>query len=225
MTERVRRPGERRVRVLWVPEDQLLTMLLMQSEQLPTAVVIPVMGDVPPGCEVEQVQHSWERRAFGFFLRHPSFAPVPEGDFAPSFADASRRHEAFVVEADASTPDACGRLKLVEALRRENDRLRGVFGDLMQDSPAARACYEQGKADAGREQEPVVYGQAEFPPPMGLYVLHWVGGGSSLASVGQLYDGTRWYAPCNWTSATPEGRVTSTDWNMVERAECLRRYS
>lgn len=33
---------------------------------------------------------------------------------------------------------------------------------------------------------------------LGLYTIYWKSGGSSLASVGQLYDGARWLAPCNW---------------------------
>lgn len=56
----------------------------------------------------------------------------------------------------------------------------------------------------------------------GLYVLHWTtaaGGGSSLAAVGSTCDGTRWYAPCNWTS-TDNARplVASTNWDDVDRA-------
>jgi hypothetical protein len=31
----------------------------------------------------------------------------------------------------------------------------------------------------------------------GLYYLNWEGGGGSLAVVGLLPDGTRWFAPCD----------------------------
>ena len=36
--------------------------------------------------------------------------------------------------------------------------------------------------------------------PHGLYRIFWHSGGSSVAAVGSLYDGTRWVAPTNWTS-------------------------
>lgn len=48
----------------------------------------------------------------------------------------------------------------------------------------------------------------------GLYILHWKGGGSSLAAVGSLHDGRRWFAPVNWTSKDPTG-IASTDWRTV----------
>jgi hypothetical protein len=51
----------------------------------------------------------------------------------------------------------------------------------------------------------------------GLYHIYWKGDGSghSLAAVGLLDDGTRWFAPCNWTSETVAG-IASTDWSLVE---------
>lgn len=50
----------------------------------------------------------------------------------------------------------------------------------------------------------------------GLYILFWKDGGNSLASVGSLHDGTRWFAPTNWTNKSKEG-ITSTDWRKVDR--------
>jgi hypothetical protein len=55
---------------------------------------------------------------------------------------------------------------------------------------------------------------------LGLYRLHWHTGGSSLASVGQLHDGTRWFAPCNWTSSGKAG-IASTQWSGVMRTELI----
>lgn len=49
----------------------------------------------------------------------------------------------------------------------------------------------------------------------GIYRLYWKDGGSSLASVGGLHDGTRWFAPINWTSKAPDG-IASTKWVYVE---------
>lgn len=55
--------------------------------------------------------------------------------------------------------------------------------------------------------------------PQGLYKIYWKEGGSSLASVGSLNDGTRWYAPCNWTGENEF--VACTDWDEVERVELI----
>lgn len=53
----------------------------------------------------------------------------------------------------------------------------------------------------------------------GLYILFWNknhGGGYSYASVGILHDGTRWYAPTNWTAKNPEG-IACTKWSCVQK--------
>jgi hypothetical protein len=57
----------------------------------------------------------------------------------------------------------------------------------------------------------------------GLYKLWWKTGGCSLASVGSTHDGSRWYAPCNWTSQDNERpMVASTDWIDVDRVELIK---
>lgn len=54
---------------------------------------------------------------------------------------------------------------------------------------------------------------------LGLYLLFWKSdGGVSLAAVGSLYDGRRWFAPTNWVAPRP-GRVASIDWDMIDHAE------
>lgn len=64
--------------------------------------------------------------------------------------------------------------------------------------------------------------------PLGLYRIHWDEGDTSLAAVGQCHDGSRWFAPVNWTCAFPDqptpgswpiARVATTDWDMVVRVE------
>ena len=60
----------------------------------------------------------------------------------------------------------------------------------------------------------------------GLYILFWSqekGGGYSYSSVGSMYDGTKWYAPCNWTCEGSFGKrdLIRTDWDIVEAAEML----
>lgn len=65
--------------------------------------------------------------------------------------------------------------------------------------------------------------QAVYPKAYhhGLYRLYWKDGGSSLAAVGILHDGTRWYAPVNWTNESPKG-IAHDDWDRVERAELIK---
>ena len=48
----------------------------------------------------------------------------------------------------------------------------------------------------------------------GIYTIHWKDGGSSLASVGKLHDGTSWFAPCNWSTEEATG-IASTHWALV----------
>src|SRR5690606_16528846 len=55
--------------------------------------------------------------------------------------------------------------------------------------------------------------------PLCLARIHWEEGGSSLAAIGQLHDGRRWFAPVNWTA---EGRFEAAEsWHMVRRVEVL----
>lgn len=54
----------------------------------------------------------------------------------------------------------------------------------------------------------------------GIYRLYWKSGGSSLAAVGGLSDGTLWFAPTNWTGKEP-GAIASIAWYSVERAMLL----
>lgn len=55
----------------------------------------------------------------------------------------------------------------------------------------------------------------------GLYRISWKEGGASLAAVGSLYDGTRWFAPTNWTNQSTEG-IASTSWRMVDYVELIK---
>lgn len=53
---------------------------------------------------------------------------------------------------------------------------------------------------------------------LGLYRIFWKTGGQSYASVGQLNDGTRWFAPSNWSSRDQKD-VVCTEWRKI-RAVC-----
>lgn len=34
---------------------------------------------------------------------------------------------------------------------------------------------------------------------LGIYKIYWKSGGSSVAAIGNDYEGNRWVAPANWT--------------------------
>ena len=59
--------------------------------------------------------------------------------------------------------------------------------------------------------------------PTGVYRLFWHSGGCSVAAVGMLDDGSRWYAPANWTSSGADG-VASADWSPVKSAELIESH-
>lgn len=76
--------------------------------------------------------------------------------------------------------------------------------------------------------------EPQDPPPdlaeqmrhrqLGVYRLFWKTGGCSVASVGMTYDGTRWFAPANWTTGSADASlatVVSTDWGRVDRVELI----
>ena len=47
------------------------------------------------------------------------------------------------------------------------------------------------------------------------------GGGYSLASVRSLHDGSRWFAPCNWTSLGLGVVASGAWWKRVKRVELI----
>lgn len=51
----------------------------------------------------------------------------------------------------------------------------------------------------------------------GLFRIHWVMGGDSLASVGRNGDGVPWFAPCNWLNN--ELHKACRDWSKVAHIE------
>lgn len=62
-----------------------------------------------------------------------------------------------------------------------------------------------------------IYREGKHPLPTGMYRLFWKSGGSDLAAVGSMHDGTRWFASCNWVSGNNEKPfVASTDWKLVD---------
>ncbi len=57
---------------------------------------------------------------------------------------------------------------------------------------------------------------------MGLHRVHWKGGGTSLASVGQMSDGRKWFAPCNWVS--PSQNPEADFWLEIDHTELLHSH-
>jgi len=51
--------------------------------------------------------------------------------------------------------------------------------------------------------------------PNGIYLIHFYGGGQTLAAVGKSGDGSSWLACVTWNN--PDASV----WDLVERAEIL----
>ena len=60
--------------------------------------------------------------------------------------------------------------------------------------------------------------QAKMIGGNGWYVLHWKSGGASVATVGTLHDGRRWFAAANWTAKDASG-IASVAWRHVREAE------
>jgi len=57
---------------------------------------------------------------------------------------------------------------------------------------------------------------------LGLYEIFWKSGGSSLAAVGNMLNGIRWIAPCNWTSSSnPTGILDDLMVDSIERMVLL----
>jgi hypothetical protein len=50
---------------------------------------------------------------------------------------------------------------------------------------------------------------------LGLYLVKWTDGTTSLASVGQLSNGERWLAPCNWTGKSGAQIASRHHWDTV----------
>ena len=79
-------PTTRCEAVLWIDEQQVLDgMILFLTGQADTREfqLRVTLDCIPKDVKVLRATHSWERRAMGFVLSHPSFALVPDGCPAP----------------------------------------------------------------------------------------------------------------------------------------------
>ena len=53
----------------------------------------------------------------------------------------------------------------------------------------------------------------------GLYLVHWKGGGKTLAAVGSKHNGDRWICCTNWTSSEYQATdsYSQQTWNDVQK--------
>ena len=58
---------------------------------------------------------------------------------------------------------------------------------------------------------------------MGLHRVHWKSGGTSLAAVGQMSDGRKWFAPCNWVG--PSENPEAGFWLEIDHTELLHSHT
>jgi hypothetical protein len=59
---------------------------------------------------------------------------------------------------------------------------------------------------------------------LGVYRIHWKNGGTSVASVGQLHNGSRWIAPSNWTSRCAQNMGHTDYWPLIDYVELLATH-
>ncbi len=76
---------ERRVKVLWLGEQEILQAVIMSHKGMPTFVLRVNYDGVPDDVVVERVVADPWRRGIGFMVSHPSFDEVPEGCPAPDY--------------------------------------------------------------------------------------------------------------------------------------------
>jgi hypothetical protein len=99
--------SERRERVFWLGESEILFVLAGWQNQGYFTRPKPGQQSVPDGAKVVSVCADWSRRCIGVLLSHPSFPPVPDGAPTPVCSD---RIEWEYVDAKAVLYDAVKRL-------------------------------------------------------------------------------------------------------------------
>jgi hypothetical protein len=94
-----------RLRIVWLSDYLVLDTFVAFSrlQEKPGVFCIPKIAGLPDGYEVLRVCYSWERRCFGFMIRHSSFEVVPDGMYAPEHEPLGMRLESVRV---AVLPDS-----------------------------------------------------------------------------------------------------------------------
>lgn len=76
---------DRRVRVVRLRYYDVLDWFTFAVKGWPTNVVLPRYDGLPDGVQVLEVRDNPHYRTIDFFLAHPSFDPVPEGQAVPEY--------------------------------------------------------------------------------------------------------------------------------------------
>lgn len=79
------RQDERRVRIVYVREDLIVSILNAGRAGGPGMIAVPDFPELPEGFVVERARHCWEHRAFALIVSHPSFDVVPDGAPVPDW--------------------------------------------------------------------------------------------------------------------------------------------
>jgi len=134
-------------------------------------------------------------------LCHGAGAPAPNG---------------FSVEEEDRMRDAARRIA------REMGVPTGPRGDELIASIVSGVLFYAERDAADEASRPDLAEQMKSRPT-GVYRLFWRSSGCSVAAVGMLTDGSRWYSPANWSGADPAG-VVSTDWSRVKQADLIESW-
>jgi hypothetical protein len=141
---------ERRWRWYWVSEEAIWGLFSKRFKPHRFFWVYHVTS-IPDDAVLVDIHHDPLRRVFGFRFCHQSFAVVPDGDFTPDAGPLEHERTRLEVIPDPDSPAEgspnYGWAMLLPALRAENDRLRGIFGDLCEDDARLKAAREQGAAE------------------------------------------------------------------------------
>lgn len=57
----------------------------------------------------------------------------------------------------------------------------------------------------------------------GLYRVHWVTGGFSLAAIGCGFNGDNWIAPINWVRPSTIPAIEGREWGLVKSLELIEQ--
>lgn len=133
---------KRHVAVLWVGEEAAVDCfrMLLCGEQ--PKFRLRTRDEIPRDCDVVNVHHSWEQRAFGVLLFHESFAPVDDGAPAPTLT--SSWSWEYVVDRPKERSEKLAEVRdlfLSLPLDQSTDHAR--FASRIMHDPLVRACMQE----------------------------------------------------------------------------------
>ncbi|HLY89519.1 MAG TPA: hypothetical protein VKQ27_11100 [Acetobacteraceae bacterium] len=158
-------------RIYYIDENALLHIFVQRD--MPRFLSLTLPTNLPPGAKVLDVRHSWDRKAFGFRVEHPSFDPVPDGALIPEAGPLEWNIVRVLPDYDNPERKGPPAYRLLDAALEEADRLRGVFTDLCNDRAVVEAAREQG----AKEEEKRLLGLIEE------YMQAWKKPGDRLADL------------------------------------------